>query len=392
MESLMRCPLPRGLLSYAFRMLDELAKLRSTLAQWLSSNSATRICGARSMTSGISEKQANGSFNGQARTFAVGLLRPEDAEGVAELFRSVHGEGYPIKIFYDPVKLIRANQEGDYYSIVARSKDGDIIGIHNLFRSAPSREVYEWGVGLVLKEWRSMGVSGAIERYMVEDVVPELGMHTVFGEPVTIHLHMQKHSEAHGFETTALEVGLMPGEAYSGEGVTSHRVSTLLSFRIYRNIPQKIFVPACYNETIQFMYGDFSLGRTFAQSVQPIPISSVSKAHVELFDFAQVARITFLETGADFDGRISQLESEAVEKGSLVVQVWLKLTSPWVARVVEALQARGYFIGGVLPQWFDDDGLLMQRLLFTPDFESIQLYSDRAKRIRSLVNADWKRP
>lgn len=325
------------------------------------------------------------------RSFEVGLLRPEDADGVAQLFRSVHGEDYPIKIFYDPPKLIRANQEGDYYSIVARFTGGEIIGIHNLFRSAPSRSVYEWGVGLVLKEWRSIGVSGAIERFMIDTVIPQLGMHTVFGEPVTIHLHMQKHSENHGFQHAALEVGLMPGEAYTGEGVISNRVSTLLSFRVYRNIPQQIFLPVTYDEAIRFMYGDFSSGRTFSESTEPIPPSAASEAKMDVFDFAQVARISFYETGADFAERISGLEAEAIEKGSIVIQVWLKLTSPWVGTVVNVLRARGFFLGGVLPQWFDDDGLLMQKLLFKPDFESIHLYSDRARRLKDLVKADWHR-
>ena len=331
------------------------------------------------------------SCNGMKRSFEVGLLRPEDAEGVAHLFRSVHGEDYPIKIFYDPAQLIRANQEGDYYSIVARSTDGEIVGIHNLFRSAPSRAVYEWGVGLVLKGWRSMGVSGAIERFMIDTVVPELGMHTVFGEPVTIHLRMQKHSENYGFQPTALEVGLMPGEAYSGEGVISDRVSTLSNFRVYRNIPQKIFLPVIYNEAMRFMYGDFSLGRIFSESIEPIPVCAASEANMDLFDFAKVARISFYETGSDFAERISDLEVEAVKKGSIVIQVWLKLTSPWVGMAVDILLASGFFLGGVLPQWFDDDGLLMQKLLFVPDFESIQLYSDRALRIRDLVKADWRR-
>lgn len=331
------------------------------------------------------------SLNGVKRPFEVGLFRSEDAEGVAQLFRSVHGDDYPIKIFYDPPKLIRANQEGDYYSIVARSAGGEIIGIHNLFRSAPSRDVYEWGVGLVLKEWRSIGVSAAIERSMIESVVPEIGMHTVFGEPVTIHLQMQKHSENYGFQPTALEVGLMPGEAYSGEGVISNRVSTLSSFRVYRNIPQKIFLPVTYNEAIRFMYGELSSGRTFLESTEPIPLGAVSQANMELFDFAKVARIAFHETGSDFAERISDLESEAVENGSVVIQVWVKLTSPWIGMTVDILQARGFFLGGVLPQWFDDDGLLMQKLLFSPDFESIQLYSDRALRIRDLVKSDWQR-
>ncbi len=335
--------------------------------------------------------ETHDSLNETKRSFEVGLLRSDDAEGVARLFRLVHGEDYPIKIFYDPIKLIKANQEGDYYSIVARSAQGDIIGIHNLFRSAPSRAVYEWGVGLVLKEWRGMGVSGAIEHYLMESVIPELGMHTIFGEPVTNHVQMQKHSLNHGFETTALEVGLMPGKAYSGEGVTSQRVSTLLCFRRYRDIPQKIFLPVTYNEELKFIYGDFSSGRTFSESTDLIPLGGASQATMQLFDFAKVARISVYETGSDFPERIADLESEAVAKGSLVIQAWVKLTSPWVGNIVKELRTRGFFLGGVLPQWFDDDGLLMQKLLFDPDFESIQLYSDRALRIRDLVKADWQR-
>jgi hypothetical protein len=331
------------------------------------------------------------SCNQMKRPFKVGLLRPEDAEGVARLFRAVHDEEYPIKIFYDPVQLVRANQAGDYYSVLARSTQGEIIGIHNLFRSAPSRDVYEWGVGLVLKEWRSMGVSAAIEQYMIDSVVPELGMHTVFGEPVTIHLHMQKHSEHHGFQPTALEVGLMPGQAYSGEGVSSPRVSTLLSFRIYRNIPQKIFVPITYNDAIQGLFGNFALGRTFSESTEPIPVSTVSKTKLDIFDFAKVARIAVHEIGSEFAEHLSNLESEAVEKGCIVIQAWLNLSSPWVGRAATILRERGFFLGGVLPQWFDDDGLLMQKLFFVPDFESIQLHSDRALRLRDLVKADWHR-
>jgi len=325
------------------------------------------------------------------KSFEVGLFRPTDAEGVARLFRSVHGEDYPIKIFYDPEKLARANEQGDYYSVVARSKADEIIGIHNLFRSAPSRDVYEWGVGLVLKDWRGMKVSGAIVSHMLENVIPERGMHTVFGEPVTFHVHMQKEGETYGFETTALEVGLMPGEAYSGEGVTAGRVSTLLFFRCYRDIPQAIYLPDPYDEALRFMYENLSSGRSFHEARDPIPGGTVSESNMDVFDFAKVARIAFIKTGSDFAEHLSGLESEAEEKGAIVIQVWLKLTSPWVGEVVKILRTKGFFLGGVLPQWFDDDGLLMQKVLFTPDFESIQLYSERARRIRDLVKSDWER-
>ena len=58
------------------------------------------------------------------RPFEVDMFRPEDAEGIVRIFRSVYGDGYPIKIFYDPKALTDANENGDYYSIVARNPDG----------------------------------------------------------------------------------------------------------------------------------------------------------------------------------------------------------------------------------------------------------------------------
>ncbi len=332
----------------------------------------------------------NDSVGATARIFDVDLFRPEDADGVVSLFHCVHGDDYPIKIFYDSAGLTKANRDGDYYTVVAKSADGRIIGVHNLFRSAPSPDVYEWGVGLVLKEWRSQGVSAAIEKCMNEQVVPKIGMHTVFGEPVTNHVAMQKEGLKFGYHVTALEVGLMPGETYSGEGVTTSRVSTLLFFQIFRNIAQKVFLPRPYYDSLKRLYSRFSEGRIFNESTDPISSNSSTRSRMDIFDFAQVARIAFHETGGDFGESLAELELEAVSKGSVVIQVWVKLTEPWVGKTVEILRENGYFLGGLLPQWFDDDGMLMQKLLCTPEFESIKLYSDDSKWVLDVVRSDWR--
>ncbi|MBM4328080.1 MAG: GNAT family N-acetyltransferase [Deltaproteobacteria bacterium] len=324
-------------------------------------------------------------------TYEISLFRPDDAEGIARLFRAVYGEDYPIKVFYDPPALTRANQEGDYYSIVARSKSGEVIGVVHLFRSAPCRSVYEWGVGLVLKEWRRMGVSTALAKYMGEEVVPRFGMHTVFGEAVTNHLTMQKMMPEYGYVATALEIGLMPGEAFAGEGVTAGRVTTLLGFRCYRDEPQTVYLPAVYEEALRFMYSDVTRERRFREADQPIPSESVCDAKMTVFDFAKVARIGFYQAGSDFAEQLGNLEAQAAERGVVVLQVWVKLTSPWIGHVVDILREKGYFLGGPLPRWFDDDGLLMQKLLCPPYFDSIKLFSDRARRILEFTKADWER-
>lgn len=84
-------------------------------------------------------------------------------------------------------------------------------------------------------------------------------------------------------------------------------------------------------------------------------------------------------------------ESEAAARGVTVCQVWLPLASTSVGWAVERLRSRGYFLGGILPRWFDTDGLLMQRLSHTPDWDSIQILLDRSREIVRMVREDWQR-
>jgi hypothetical protein len=85
--------------------------------------------------------------------------------------------------------------------------------------------------------------------------------------------------------------------------------------------------------------------------------------------------------------RAADVNNKAIK----VIQVWLKLGSPWVGAAVDALREQGYFLGGLLPRWFDDDGFLMQKLLCPPDWEGIRLHTDRAKILLNMAHEDWDR-
>jgi hypothetical protein len=95
--------------------------------------------------------------------------------------------------------------------------------------------------------------------------------------------------------------------------------------------------------------------------------------------------------GHDLADYLANLENQALGQNVVVIQIWLKLSYPWSGAAVDILRSKGYFFGGVLPRWFDEDGLLMQKLVCEPDFDGIQLYSDEAKEILSIVKADWTR-
>ena len=60
-------------------------------------------------------------------------------------------------------------------------------------------------------------------------------------------------------------------------------------------------------------------------------------------------------------------------------------------KIADVLREKGYFFGGILPQWFGGDGLLMQKIYGTPNWEGIHVFSERAGRILESARSDWQR-
>jgi hypothetical protein len=326
------------------------------------------------------------------KPFTVGRFRPEDAEGLVKLFWAVYGEHYPIRLFYDPAAIIAANQQGRYYSIVARTPSGRVVGANHLYRSSPFDSLYESGVGLVLKDYRNSGIAKQLLSYLYESFVPQMPhIHEVFGEAVCNHPYMQKTVRFFNYIETALEVALMPAAAYTKEKSAPGRVAALTAFRCYHPAPHRIFLPGVYEDELRWIYGRLDDGRDLCLSDGQLPADIATQADMQIFDFAAVARIAIPRSGADVQTCVADLEKKAREKKAMVFQVWVNLTEPWVGESVETLRRMGYFFGGALPRWFGGDGLLMQKLECPPDFESIVLETDTARRILSFIQTDRSR-
>ncbi len=325
------------------------------------------------------------------QTYEFDFFRPEDAEGVSRLFRTVYGDSYPIKTFIEPKLLIEENAAGRTISSVARTPKGDIVGHAALFHSAPYERVCESGAGLVHPSYRGgKGIYSTLGLHVVEAAAKKYEIEQVFGEPVCNHIFAQKGTAKAGWITQAIEVDLMPAEAYDREKSASGRVTALLDFRTLKPKPQAVHLPAVYEKSMRFIYSGLDDDRDFVLSQDELPSSIKTEIKTQVFDFAKVARLAVHEAGADFETVFDEREKTVKEKGGTVLQVWLKLSWPWIGRAVDVLRRRGYFLGGILPRWFDVDGMLMQKEIGQPNWEGIQLFSDRAKKILELVKTDWQ--
>jgi hypothetical protein len=337
-------------------------------------------------------KKHDENKSSREEAFEVGFFRPEDAEGIISLFHTVYGDHYPIRMFYDREAIIAANEEGRYYSIVARSTTGEIVGMTNLFRSSPCPALYENGVGLVRKEYRNAGVFREMSRFLFEDFIPaQANIETTWGQAVCNHPYTQQSGRTAGHIWTALEAAVMPAKTYSKEQNSGARVATLDGFRCNRSKPHRIFLPAPYSQELSWIYSRLDDVRDSALSAERAPTGLVSKVETHIYDAANTARIMFSEIGGDFAKRLVDEEKDAQDRGVVVFQVYVNLASSWVGEAVAELRRRGYFFGGAFPRWFDNDGFMMQRILCPADFGFIVLIHDDAKQLLEMIQKDWER-
>lgn len=321
---------------------------------------------------------------------SVDLMRPEDAPGVTALFRAVYDEEYPVKTYYQPSELIEANRQGDIISCVVRTAGGDIVGHLAMYRIAPCPKVYEGGASMVLPAYRN--TAKLFERMVMLGIktVPRFGGEGVYGEHVCNHLFTQKAAVTLGNVTMGLEVDLMPAAAYDKEKSAQGRVSSLHGFQVLKSHPHAVHLPRVYDEALRFIYEGLADERSLVASTQTPPPGSRSRVTAEIYDYAQVMRVTAWELGEDLAEALAGREAEADARGVEVCQVWLPLAAPWVGWAADELRLRGYFLGGVLARWFDEDGLLMQRLAHAPDWEDMQILTERSQEIVRLARQDWE--
>lgn len=320
----------------------------------------------------------------------VDLFRPEDAEGIRRLFLSIYGTGYPITLYLDPQRLIEENAAGRTISSVARTPRGEVVGHNSLFNSAPYPRLYEEGAGLVHADYRGgKGIFLATARLLQEVAAQKYGVEAIFGESVCNHVFSQRLCHTLGWATQAVEVDLMPAAAYAQEKSASGRVASLFDFRTLIPNPQTVYIPPVYADALQFIYEGLDDERILRPADQDLPFHETATIASRVFDFAQVARVALHNAGPDLAAAFSSEEDTLIRKGFVVIQVAVPLSWPWIHQVVDMLRPRGYFLGGILPRWLDNDALLMQKIHKVPDWDTIQIQFDRAKELLGLVKHDW---
>lgn len=321
--------------------------------------------------------------------FEVLRMEPQDAWGVVRCFFAEFGDRYPCDVRYIPGRLIEENRCGNLHSVVARAENGDIIGHGALYRSsAHSSRVYELGQAVILPEYRSTFAVYCIQEYILDELAPSEDIDAIFQEAVTNHVITQRMALMADFSEAGIEVGSIPAGAFRNEQYPDDRVSAVLSFKCMRDEQRAVYVPGEYAQALDYVLSGLDISRQVIVSDSKAPSGIATELQTQFFDLARVGRLNVYRIGDDFPDVLAARERQAQDNAFQVVQVYVNLGEAWSGWAISVLRDKGYFFGGFLPRWFGTDGMFMQKLVSLPNFDSIMLYSERAKNILDFIRRD----
>jgi hypothetical protein len=324
--------------------------------------------------------------------YRIRLMKDSEAPAVVDLYRAVYGDHFPIKEMYDPQFIVKQQEAGLMYRVVAVDAADKVLAHHAMYRLAETYHgLYEAGQGMVYPEHRGKGFSNVLQEYIGRQLAAAVGVEEFWGESVTNHVMMQKAALYVGVKESGIELEVMPATSYTAEKSAPGRVGAVVCFLVVREKPHTIFLPAPYAELLQQIYENGKRDRKFEAGTQALPEGILSRYVDTFISPAGVLRVSLFEAGKDVAEVMANLVKKYTAAGAGVLQVLLPLDKPWSGAATEVLNRQGFFFSALIPRWFDADALMLQKLIHPTNYDDMKLHTDFAKEMLKFVIEDRAR-
>lgn len=321
--------------------------------------------------------------------FVIDRFHPEDAVEIADAFRRVYGDHYPARSVYDPASFIADNHSGKATSFIVRDAAGSFAGHIALVANAPFLRAREVAQGVVLPDYRGQGLLNRLIAHAVEHARIATNCEQLFATAVCNHVVSQKSLMHVGFADTGFEVDYAPARLFFTENASDGRVATAFECRVLKRAPfRTTYLPGPYAGLLKDLIRRIDDDRLFLDCPANAPSpkdSELDTADLPPFD---LSRTTIRNAGTDLAGALRDIEAGAKARGRALSQAVVDLGSPNAGHAVATLRRQGYWFGGLLPRWLDNDALLMQKTFHEPNFAGIKVHAPAGRELLQAVIAD----
>lgn len=313
----------------------------------------------------------------------IRLLRADEAPRLVACVRRCYGDSYLDPGQYDADAIAAAIAGGRRHSLVAVTAGGEVVGHMGLVLRRPGDNTADAGLTLVDPDFRGRGLARALGLALGRRG-RELSLVGAHDYPVTVHAATQRIGAGFGIDTGLLLANVPADLRFQQMGVAGDaRSASLIRYLPLAPAPERtLYAPAPYRERLAALCQRIPLARRLAPAGDEAA-TGASDVATRVDARRGILRVDVLRVGADLAERIEALRCDPTP---VACQVDLPLGDPGAAAACRGLRSRGFFWGGLLPEYRDGDVLRLQRLAAPPDPEGAPvLASDEGRELLDFV-------
>jgi anti-sigma regulatory factor (Ser/Thr protein kinase) len=316
------------------------------------------------------------------------LMKPSEALDVSRLFYRTYGYSYLSDIMYYPDRLAELNREGLITSVVAVTRQEEIVGHLAIARDTLDDMIAETGKGAVKASFRGFDIFTRMQKFLNEEA-RTMGIKGIYGRAVTVHSASQKMTEKTGYKDCAVVLGFAPGDiAFKGIAeVLPQRETLVYSFQAVVQLPvTDLYLPPHHKLIIRKIYANLNLSRNFIPSPADPPMDGNSVLKSKIFSNMNAAEIVIHHYGKDCTRVLQHLLKDLCAKKVDHISLFLNLGDPITSHICKEIEKLGFFISGIIPCLHFDDTLILQYLNnIIIDYSQLTIHSDIAREILSYI-------
>lgn len=324
-----------------------------------------------------------------ALAYTITAVNVANAASVATVFRSIYGDAFPVQYVYHADQVMEEINAGRLAASLAFDSQGNVTGYISFFKCAPNPNLWEGGNLVVVPGCGSGDLAWSLMRhYLQPGKLPGMQSDGIFGEAVCHHYFTQVGAVKLGLAVCGLALDLLDGASFSEHRPDTERVACVVQFYELSDPSGVCYLPEQYFDFLEEICGRLRPRILLPGSV-PLPLDGETVSTDDWFEEAGTWRISVSAIGGDWGQFLEHVLTTSRERKVVCLQLVLSTALPCISEGVRQLRQRGFFIGGLFPRWFGNDGVMLQQLFGNePDFDGIKLYSGLARKMLAFIRSD----
>jgi hypothetical protein len=305
------------------------------------------------------------------------------AQGIANCYYLVWGDGFPAKFMYDPDAIkdyyLNKGQVGGF----AVTDQNEVVGMFCAYQFHFNPTLYELGGLMVIPSYRRRVDIERLIR-LCQDQLNTLPIDAVFCQVVSHYqtpLKVLKKYLPEQIET-GIEIDVFNYESDEGKQTTSY-VDTV---HVLSQKSKNLYAYEAYLTMVGETYERLTVAISIHSEIKE---PAIEKSSTSVFSYEKVLKIQIKSIGLDFISKVKELTaSDSFD----VLQISISLednSAPWA---IELLNSLGYFYSTIIPYYDGNHCLILQKLKNgAPSFTNIDLHTNQANRILEFIKNDHQR-